>query len=144
MDSDSSDQPKPHRRHQRPWVAQVGRRLEPSAVAEPEADVQGLVELAERADEAARESARHAAGAAHAASLANLTVDRLGTAPIEEARATAREIAGSADLAGGASAVARDRAALVDHAVQSEVDRGPEQPVRRTRKDSDPKDPSRT
>lgn len=135
MDSDPSGQPKAPRRDQRPWVARVGRRLQPSAVAEPEADVQGLTELAEKASDAARESARHAAGAAHAASLASLTVDRLGSAPIEQARATAREIAGSADLAGGSSAEARDRAALVEHAVQIEVDREPEQPARRAAND---------
>ncbi len=145
MGSDRSGHTEDRTRDQRPWVARVGRELSASTVATPEPDVQGLAELAERASEAARESARHAAGAASAASLANLTVDRLASAPIEQARATVREIADSADQAAGSAVVAQDRAALVDHAAQSEVGRGPEQPVRRARKeDSGPEDPRKT
>ena len=144
MDSDSPGQPRPDRRDQRTWVARVGRRLEPAVASGVGRDVQGLTELAEEASDAARESARRAAAAAKAASLADLTVQRLGTAPLEQARATAAQIAGSAKSAANSSAAARDRAALVSHAVQSEVDRGPEQPVRRSAaKESNPQGPSR-
>lgn len=114
----------------RTWVARVGRRLSPTADAVHEPDAQRLTALAEQAADAARQSARHATAAAHASGLAALTVDRLGTAPIEQARSTSREIAGSAEQATTSSAAARDQAALVSHAVQCEVDRGAEQPVR--------------
>ena len=120
MASDRSDDSEQRPGEPIRWVARVGRRLSPTAGAAPARDPQDLAGLAAQAGEAARQSARLAGGAARSAALAKLTVDRLGAEPLEQARATAGEIADAAEQAVGASTEARDRAALVELAVQGE------------------------
>jgi len=120
--SDRPDQPEQRPGEQARWVARVGTRLSPSALDPPRQDMQHLEEFAKGASVAARRAALQAEGAAGAAARAGVTAERLGTAPTEQARATARETAIAAELAADSSSAAREQAELVDQAVRFETE----------------------